>query len=584
MEGDGLGLPQVMALLAAGVLAVPIFRRLGLGSVLGYLAAGVSIGPFGLGLVRDTAAILHVAELGVVLFMFVVGLELAPARLWRMRGEIFGLGLVQVGTCAALLTGAGLAIGLPPAVAFIAGIGFVMTSTAIVMQLLEERGAISTEGGRRIFAIMLLEDLTVVPVLALIALLVPDAPSATLAERAAAVAIGLGAIAALLAAGRWLLNPLFRLLAGAQAREVMTAAALLVVLGAALLLERGGLSMALGAFLAGVLLSGSAFRHQLEADVEPFRGILLGLFFIGVGMALDLGVVAAEWRLVLAGVVGCMALKMSGVYAVARLTRAGHREALLRAALMCQGGEFAFVLYAAAAASGVIDAKVNAVMTAVIVVSMALTPLVVLAHDRLLPKPRPSLDGVDAVRDIGAAVLLIGFGRFGQIVSQPLLARGHQVSLIDRNADAIREAADFGFKVYYGDGTRLDILRAAGAAEARAILVCIDDAAAVRRIATLARAEFPLVPVLARVRDREEALALLGTDVAFQIRETFESALVFGQAALQALGDDPETAAETIAAVRRRDAERLALQVGGDIYAGRELLHGNLAPRDPGHG
>jgi len=357
------------------------------------------------------------------------------------------------------------------------------------------------------------------------------------------------------------------------------------VLGAALALEFGGLSMALGAFLAGVLLSESAFRHQLEADVEPFRGILLGLFFIGVGMVLDLSVVAAQWHLVLAAVLGCMALKMTGVFVVARLTRAPWREAAERAALMSQGGEFAFVLYAAAASSGVIDAQVHAVMTATVIVSMALTPLVVIAHDRLVPKPLVSLEGVDAVRDLGSSVLLIGFGRFGQVVSQPLLARGHAVSLIDRNPEFIREAADFGFKVYYGDGTRLDILRAAGAAQARAILICIDDPAAVRRIVEVVRAEFPWVPVLARAADREAALALIEMGVDFQIRELLESALVFGRKALETLGDDEITAEETIAAIRRRDAERLALQVTGGIYAGTSLLHGNLeAGQEARHG
>ena len=343
-SGAGSELVQVVALLAAGVIAVPLFKRLGLGSVLGYLLAGLAIGPFGLGLFTDAHAILHVAELGVVMFLFIIGLEMEPSRLWGMRRAIFGLGLAQVGACIAALTLVGLALGFPVTVAFVAGTGFVLTSTAIVMQLLEERGALSTPKGQRIVAILLLEDLAIVPLLAAVALLAPGGSAASATERAVTVAIALVSVCALVAAGRWLLNPLFRLLAASKAREVMTAAALLVVLGSALAMQLGGLSMAMGAFLAGVLLSESSFRHQLEADVDPFRGILLGLFFLGVGMSLDLTVIAANAGLILAGVAAYMAVKGLLIYGVARILRASHAESLERAALMAQGGEFAFVL------------------------------------------------------------------------------------------------------------------------------------------------------------------------------------------------------------------------------------------------
>ena len=575
--GAASELVQVVALLAAGVVAVPVFKRLGLGSVLGYLVAGLAIGPFGLGLFTDAHAILHVAELGVVMFLFIIGLEMEPSRLWGMRREIFGLGLAQVGACIAALTLVGLALGFSLAVAFVAGTGFVLTSTAIVMQLLEERGSLSTPKGQRIVAILLLEDLAIVPLLAIVALLAPGGGSASPLDRLVAVGIALGSVAALVAAGRWLLNPLFRVLAAAKAREVMTAAALLVVLGSALAMQLGGLSMAMGAFLAGVLLSESSFRHQLEADVEPFRGILLGLFFLGVGMSLDLTVIAASWALILTGVAAYMLVKGAMIYGVARLLRAAHPEALERTALMAQGGEFAFVLYAAAASAGIIDGPTNAVLTATVILSMAVTPLMVIAFDRLGPKPAISTDGVEAPENLVGSALIIGFGRFGQIVSQPLIARGCSVSIIDTDPAHIRVAETFGFKVYYGDGTRLDILHAAGAATARAILICVDDREAARRIAELARAEFPLVPVLARARDREHAIELLHAGVAYQLRETFESALTFGEQALLTIGDEPDAARAAMAEVRRRDTERLDLQILGGSHAGRDLIHGNAA-------
>ncbi|MFG1280796.1 monovalent cation:proton antiporter-2 (CPA2) family protein [Xanthobacter autotrophicus] len=571
----GFDILPVVVLLAAAVVAVPLFKRLGLGSVLGYLAAGLVIGPFGLGLFSDPQSILHVAELGVVMFLFIIGLEMQPSRLWAMRGEIFGLGLVQVGVCIALLICVGLALGFPPAQSFVAGTGFVLTSTAIVMQMLEERRALALPKGRRMVAILLLEDLAIVPLLALVAFLAPGGADVTLQQRLASVGIGLGAIAALVVAGRYALDPMFRLLGKARAREVMTAAALLVVLGAALLMQAAGLSMAMGAFLAGVLLSESSFRHQLEADVEPFRGVLLGLFFLGVGMALELTVIAANWRLVAVSVVAYMVLKTIGIYAVARLFRASNREALERAVLMAQGGEFAFVLYAAATAVGILDITGNAILTATIIVSMAATPLLVIAHDRLMPRPAPSLEGMEAPENLSASVLLIGFGRFGQIVSQPLLARSCSITIIETNTDGIRDARDFGFKVHYGDGTRLDILHAAGAAEARLIVITVNDREASLKIAELVKAEFPLVPVIARAFDRGHAIELVHAGVDFQIRETLESALALGAKGLSLLDVDDEEVARVMDSVRRRDAERFAIELTDGIHAARDLIHGN---------
>ena len=580
VEGNANDLAQVVVLLAAGVVAAPIFKRIGLGSVLGYLAAGLVIGPFGIGAFSDPQAIIHIAELGVVMFLFIIGLEMQPSRLWSMRKDIFGLGALQVMVCIGGLTMIGVAFGYPVIPSFVAGTGFVLTSTAIVMQMLQERNSLSTLKGQRIIAILLFEDLAIVPLLVLVTFLGSGGEEVTITERLSSIGIALAATVALVFAGRYLLNPLFRLLASSGAREVMTAAALLVVLGSALLMQVSGLSMAMGAFLAGVLLSESAFRHQLEADIEPFRGILLGLFFLGVGMAIDLSVIAANWKIVVIGVIAYMFVKALLIYSVARLVGTCQREAIERAVLMAQGGEFAFVLYSAASAAGILDAETNAVLTAMIIISMILTPLMVIAHDRIMPAAKPNTDGLELPENVEGSILIIGFGRFGQIVSQPLLARGYTLSLIDKNADFVRDAADFGFKVYYGDGARSEILHAAGAGTARAVLICVDDKDAAVRIAEIVKHEFPLVPVLARAFDRGHAIDLVKAGVDYQIRETYESALDFTGKVLTSVGEAHDTAERLVEEFRDVDAERFAMEIVGGIYAGRSLMRGNASPAD----
>lgn len=574
----GTELVKVVVLLAAGVIAVPLFKRLGLGSVLGYLAAGLVIGPFGLGLFSEAQTILHIAELGVVMFLFVIGLEMQPTKLWSMRRQIFGLGLMQVAVCTALLTGLGMLGGLSGKVAFIAAAGFVLSSTAIVMQLLDESGDTSTPRGQRIVSILLLEDLAIVPLLAIVAFMSPT-PADAEVSRWITVGVAVAAVIGLIAVSRWLLNPLFRVLANANAREVMTAAALLVVLGAALAMQWGGLSMAMGAFAAGVMLSESTFRHQLEADIEPFRGILLGLFFMSVGMSLDIKLVLADWPMLLGAVLAYMTLKATGIYAVARATKASHGDGLQRAALMAQGGEFAFVLYSAATAAGIVDGNTNALLTATIILSMALTPLAVLALRWVMPAPPPpSMDGVEDVMAGDAqsgSVLVIGFGRFGQIASQALLARGVDVVIIENDTDMIRAAAQFGFKVFYGDGMRLDVLHASGAGHAKAILVCVDKKEVTSKIVELLKHECPLTPVLARAYDRQHAIELIRHGVDFQMRETFESALAFGAEALRVFGVEETDIAEVAEDIRRRDAQRLQLQMAGTPASGVDLMHGN---------
>ncbi|GAA5235596.1 potassium transporter [Verticiella sediminum] len=580
---SGMALTQTIALLGAAVVGVPLFRRLGLGSVLGYLCAGLVIGPSGLALITDPRTLLHVAELGVVLFLFVIGLEMRPSKLWALRGQIFGLGVAQVLACTALLTGVGTLAGLPVPAAFVGAAGFVLSSTAVIMQMMKEAGELTLPAGQRAVSILLLEDLAIVPLLLAISVWAAlhgrgDVHAAPLWQ---SIGIALLALVAVLAAGRWLLDPMFRLLARVRAHEVMTAAALLVVLGAAYVLEAVGLSMAMGAFLAGVLLSESSFRHELEADIEPFRGLLLGLFFLSVGMVLDLRLVIEQWPLVLAGTLAFMAVKALGIYLVARLFGAGRVEAERRAGLFAQGGEFAFVLYSAAQAAGMIEPATSAVMTAIVVLSMAFTPLVVMAQRRYAKPAPPSMEGIEHANGLHARVLVIGFGRFAQVAAQSLLARRISVSLIESDVDMIRAAERFGFKVYYGDGTRLDVLRASGAATAEAILICVDDPRATDLIVELAKTSFPHAALFARAYDRGHVLRLVAAGVDNQVRETFESALAFGHMVLTELGFSADDADATIEEVRDWDAERLRVQILRGLEAGNTLVRNNVSTPMP---
>ncbi len=581
--GTDLGL--AVALLAAGVIAVPLFRLLGLGAVLGYLTAGVLVGPFALKLFNDPQAVLHIAEFGVVMFLFLIGLEMRPAKLWAMRRDIFGLGLAQVLVCGGLLSGVGIAFGLPAPAAVIGAFGFVLSSTAVIMKMMEDRGEVSSAAGQRSVAILLLEDLAIIPLLALVAILASAMPGAVTATHVApfwqTVALAVGAVALVFVAGRYLMNPLFAFLAWSGAREVMTAAALMVVLGAALFMQWGGLSMAMGAFLAGVLLSESTFRHQLEADVEPFRGILLGLFFLGVGMSLDLTLVVSNWQIIAAGVVAFIAVKFVGIYAVARVFRAKHREALHRASMFAQGGEFAFVLFASALSAGITDAETSAGMTAIVILSMALTPLLVMLVERLTPPEKDSMDGIAEAADLHGRVLFVGFGRFAQVVSQPLLAKGIDVSIIEIDVEMIRAAATFGFKIYYGDGTRLDVLRASGATHAEAILVCVEKPEVADKIVQLCKSEFPHAKLFVRAFDRGHALRLITAGVDYQLRETLESAIVFGRKVLVDLGVAEEEADEIMLDVRRRDEQRLEIQIVSGLRSGLTMIRGNTATTQP---
>ncbi|MCE6004163.1 monovalent cation:proton antiporter-2 (CPA2) family protein [Acinetobacter junii] len=580
-EAHSISLIAPVVLLAAAVIAVPIFKRIGLGSVLGYLIAGLIIGPFGFAFFHDSTSILHIAELGIVMYLFVIGLEMQPSHLWGLRREIFGLGTLQIVVCATALTGVGLLFGFTWQVAFIGAAGFVLTSTAIVMQSLGDRGDIAQPQGQKIVAILLFEDLLIVPLLAIVAFMAPNHVVESTSARLENIGIGLIAIAGLIAAGYWLLNPLFRLLAAAKAREVMTAAALLVELGAALLMQVSGLSMAMGAFLAGVLLSESTFRHQIEADIEPFRGLLLGLFFLGVGMSLDLSVVAQNWQLILSGVLAMMFAKALMIYIVARLTKSRHTEALDRALLMAQGGEFAFALFSTAVSAQVIDNTVKSNLTAIIVLSMVLTPILGIVFKRFTQtKEEINLDNLNVAQGLSGSILMIGFGRFGQVTSQLLLARGVDVTIIDNDIDMIQNAEKFGFKIYYGDGCRLDILHASGAATAQAIVVCVDSKETTNRIVKLVTHEFPLAKLLVRSYDREHSLYLVKQKVDYMIRETFESAIKFGGVILQELGVDEDEVQRITDEIRERDDERFETEIAADdVYAAVGLQYTNAHPR-----
>lgn len=581
-------MPPILTFCAAAVVAVPLFRRLGLGSVLGYLVAGIVIGPSVMGLVGDTRDVRGVAELGVVLLLFIIGLELKVSNLFAMRRDIFGLGLAQIVVTCALTAAVAAVLGHSARGMIVTGLALSLSATAIALQVLDERRDLSTPYGQRTFSILLFQDLSIVPILALVPLLANTetlGSGQALAGAAGASARALAAVALVVVVGRYLLNPLFRLLAGSGGREVMTAAALLVVLGAAMRMEQVGLSMAMGAFLAGVLLAESNFRHQLEADIEPFRGLLLGLFFMSVGMSLDAAYVR-QHALLLLVLAPALVIGKSLIAAVlARGFGSAWPDALRIGVLLAPAGEFSFVLVPLGGEVGLLTSERVQIVTALAALTMLLGPLLArLLENRLARRPasaEPPPDVTLPAGETGASVIVVGFGRFGQVVNQVLLARGVDVTVIDRDVGSIRNAARFGFKIYYGDGGRLDVLRAAGAGSADVICVCIDDAAAALKIAEMVHAEFPRARTYVRAIDRAHAIDLMNLEVDFQIRETFESALQFGRATLEGLGVSEEEARLVTEDVRRRDIARLVLQRSEGLLGGKELLHGAKLKPEP---
>ncbi len=582
-------LTPILTFCGAAAVAVPVFRFIGLSAVLGYLAAGIVIGPSGLSLVGDPETIATVAELGVVLLLFIVGLELKLSHLWSMKRDIFGLGFAQLGVTALCLGGAAFAIGFTPPAAFVTGIAVALSATAIALQMLGERNDLQAPYGQRSFAILLFQDLSVVPILAVLPLLASGATveHGSLMDRLLATGEALAGIAAVVLIGRYGLNPFFRILARTGAREVMTASALLVVLGAALVMQEVGLSMAMGAFLAGLLLAESNFRHQLEADIEPFRGMLLGLFFMSVGMSINLALVRQQWMALAIAAPVVLLGKTLLITVLSRLFGSTWREGLRSGVLLCPAGEFAFVLLPVATGLGLMPASVSQPVTALAALTMLLGPILSTVVERMLrahpdSEAQPDLDELHNLEgELSSRVLVIGFGRFGQIVNQVLLAQGINATVIDKDVERIRDASRFGLKIYYGDGTRLDVLRAAGAEKAEMICVCIDSPETAIKIVEIIHENFRNAHSFVRAYDRVHAAELMKLEVDYQLRETFESAIVFGRAALEELGVAPDVATAAANDIRKRDIARLVMQKEVGAMGGAELVVGGKITPEP---
>ncbi len=560
---------EAILLLGGAVVSAPLFKKLGLGTVLGYLAAGIVIGPL-LGRITDGEAILGVAELGVVFLLFVIGLDLKPSRLWQMRRDIFGMGTAQVGGCGLLLTGmAHYLAGLDWDASLIAGFGLALSSTAFAMQILETNGDLNTRYGQRAFSLLLFQDLAIVPLLALVAYMAPATVEAG-PHGLLSVGIAIGATLLMIAAGRYLLTPLFQIIARTGAREAMIAAALFVVMISATLMQMAGLSMAMGAFMAGVMLAESSFRHELEADIEPFRGILLGLFFMAVGLSLNLNVVLDNLVLIMLAVLAVMATKAAVIYLLCRAAGSASNEAMRIGFLLLQGGEFGFVLFSTASNTGAFSIDTASILVAVVTISMALTPLAARLPE-LFAQVEHAEEMAEDFEGASADVLMIGFSRFGQIASQMLLAGGRSVTILDFSADRIRQAARFGFRIYFGDGTRKDVLKSAGIERAKLICVCTQKQETTDKIIDLIQAEYPDARIYARSYDRVHTLSLRARGVDYEVRETFESGLLFGRKTLEALGVGEAAAYDISVDIRKRDEARLAIQAVEGISAGREF-------------
>ena len=548
-----------LVFLGAAVIAVPLSRALGLGAIIGYLAAGLVIGPFGLGLVRDPETILHFAELGVVLMLFLVGLELEPKRLWALRRPIFGWGSAQLLGCTAVLALAGWALGAPWPLAVVGALGLALSSTAIALQVMAERNLMPTSSGQAGFAILLFQDIAAIPILALIPLLGHGTPSAQGSFWVEA-ARALGVIAVFLLGGRLLLRPLFRWIAGSRTPEIFTAASLLLVVGTAALMQAAGLSMALGAFLAGVLLAESEYRRELETDVEPFKGQLLGLFFIAVGMSVDFDALLRQPALVLGLLAAFLALKAAVLWGLARAIGLPWQERPAFTLLLAQGGEFAFVVFQAAIGAQVIDAETGSLLIGAVALSMLLTPLLLAALDRWVqrrsakaePRGMPLLEEPQE-----APIIIAGFGRYGQIVGRMLYANGLKATVLEHDAEQIEFLRRFDFSVFYGDATRLDLLRKAGAERARVLVLAIDDVEQSLKVADLAREHFPQLAVVARARNVSHWYALRARGVRHIERETLDASLMSARSVLELLGWQPYRARTLALRFRRHSIDQL---------------------------
>lgn len=554
--------------LLAAVISVPLAKRLGLGSVLGYLLAGIAIGPFGLRFVGTQGEdLMHVAEFGVVMMLFLIGLELRPAVLWQMRGPIIGLGGAQVLGTTAVVAGIALWLGASWQVALTVGFIVSMSSTAIVLQLLNEKGIARTSGGRAAFSVLLFQDIAIIPILAVLPLLATFAPAGSAHATQSAIShlpgwqhalVVLAAVAAVILAGRFLLRPVFRYIAATELREMFTALALLLVVGIALLMQNVGLSAALGAFLAGVVLAESEYRHQLETDIEPFKGLLLGLFFITVGAGIDFGLIAGRPTTVAAMVAAVLGLKFAVLLRVSRYSRLEPTQRYLFAFALAQGGEFAFVLCSFATQNGVLTPEIANLLVATVALTMAAAPVLFTINDRLvqprfatvLPEREP-----DEIDERDNPVIIAGVGRFGHIVARLMRLNGFGTTVLDHDADQVETLGRFGIKSYYGDATRLDLLRTAGIERAQLFVVAIDHEEQALQIVDLVQENFPKVRILARATSRQHAYELLRRDVQDVYRETFGSAIDLSVGALQALGMSEQRASRAAQIFRQHDEE-----------------------------
>lgn len=549
---------EAVLFLMAAVIAVPLFKKMGMGAVIGYLVAGMIIGPQLLGFVSNVEDIFHFAELGVVLLLFVIGLELQPSRLWALRRSVFGLGSAQVIGTGLVLAGLGLVFGLSAMPALIIGFSLSLSSTALALQTLAEKKQLMTQHGRAAFAILLFQDLAAIPLLGMFALLGGNTHELHWLGTIKAVAV----VLAVIIGGRWLLRPYLRLAASSENREVFIAATLLVVVGTALIMQQSGLSMALGSFLAGVLLADSEYRHELEADIEPFKGLLLGLFFIAVGMSANLQLVIRQPLTIFGLTLGLMAVKALLLYALARLTRHSHGAAVNLAIYVSQGGEFAFVLFGVAVGAQLLDQTLSDTMIVVVSLSMAIMPLLVVLNDRWFhfgvvktePKPFDNIEPQDH------RVIIAGFGRFGQVVARTLRMKKIPFTALESSFEQVDFVRKFGNKIYFGDASRLDLLQAARADLAEVFVLAIDDIEASVRTAEMVRKHFPQLKIYARARNRVHAYRLMDVGVDKLIRETLLSSMELARDVLIALGDSEADAEEAIRRFRRHDEELLATQ------------------------
>ncbi|HSI58783.1 MAG TPA: glutathione-regulated potassium-efflux system protein KefC [Ideonella sp.] len=563
---NGAGWLQLsLVYLGAAVLAVPLARLAGLGSIIGYLAAGILIGPWGLKLVTDPQEMLHFAEFGVVLMLFLIGLELEPKRLWSLRRPIFGWGSVQMFGSALLLWGAALAAGLDWRLALVGALGLALSSTAIGLGVVNERNLMSTSSGQTILSVSLLQDIAAIPVLALVPLLAISADGSAHAAHGGSAWLGaakaVGVIAAIVLGGRLLLRPALRWIASSKTPEIFTAAALLLVVATASLMQAVGLSMALGAFLAGVLLAESEYRRELETDIEPFKGLLLGLFFIAVGMSIDFGAVLAQPLLVAGLVLGFLAVKGLVLWGMAGAMKLPLVERPVFVILLAQGGEFGFVVFQAAQQGGVIDAGTSSLLVAVVALSMLLTPLLLVFADRWwivrlsAYKQGPEPHEISEPQE--APVIICGFGRYGQILSRLLYANGLQATVLEHDADTLESVRKFGWRVFYGDATRLDLLRVAGAHRAKVLVVAVDDMAQSLTIVDMALENFPQLTIVARARNAQHWYELNKRGIRHIERETLDAALMSGRSVLEVLGFRPHQARTLAQRFRRHNVRQL---------------------------